>query len=682
MENSNEYFASQDGEELAAHLSEKFGNFRDKMDSSGREGRMAKSYRYYYGQQNLKSYNFGESKISQEGQNGELSVYSTNHYRNLIRHILAITTSQKPSFDCRAINTDLSSLQRARLGNHIVDFYMREKKIFKKSKLTSEMSLVMAQGFLVLNWEPGTGQQIGTEPVLDPDYDGDMSEGEPDPETNPEMFLRDEDDELIEKIIYDGDIGASVHSPLDVRTDTGLEDWDDVEWADVRTYKNKWKLVSRYPDAKKEILSQNSEDIDKTKQLGLRHLDEDSDIIPMWSFYHLPSPQLPNGRLQKRLEDGTVLYDGPYPYGDRFNVFRISPGEVFGSTEGYTDMYDILALQDVTNTLESSIFTNEKAFGTQAVAVAEGSSISPEETNGLSFVKVPAPLSENMPRPIQLTSTPPEMFNNIKRIEVNKEKLSGVNSVVRGDPEHGLKSGVALQRVQAMAIQYNSNFQHEWASLLENVGTFIMHLLKNFAEHEKLIALSGKTNRGAVASFTKENIKDLDTVQVDLGNPLSRTVGGKLEIADRLLDKGLVKTPHQYITVMETGTLDPMTESHDAEISLIRRENEMLMEGKGMDSMVGDAHLMHIKEHRALIADPAIRADDEMMKTVLAHIQHHIQLYKQQDPVMAMVSGEPAPAAPVSPQPGGPQPPSTPGEGPMPPAQQAPPMDPNAIKGN
>lgn len=662
-----EYFASKEGDELADELAAKFISRRDRINSNGRERRLAKSYRYYYGQQNIGSYSFGDSDIKSAGSQGELKVYSTNHYRNLIRNILAITTSQKPSFDCRAVNTDIETISRARLGNHIVDYYMRDKKIFKKSKSTAEMSLVMASSFMVMNWDTTKGADLGTEPVIDEET------GEP--------LVDDETGEEVEKVLKEGDIKCTIHSPLDVRFDEGCENWEEVDYCDVRSFENRWDLVSRHANLKEDILGESSVDIDKTKYMGLRSSDEDSDFIAVFTFYHKPTTALPSGRLLKRLSNGTILYDGPYPYGDKFNIFRIAPGEVFGSIEGYTDMFDVLPLQDVINTLDSAMFTNQKAFGVQAVAIAQGSGLSTEDTGNLSFVKVPAPLSENMPRPIQLTNTPPELFNNSKRVEGNCEKLSGINSVVRGDPDHNLQSGVALQRVQAMAIQYNSNFQFAWAALLEDVGTFILHLLKNFASTERVIALSGKHNRGAAASFKKEDIRDLDTVQVDLGNPLSRTLAGRLEIADRLLEKGLIKTPHQYTTVMETGNLDPMTEGHDAEVNLVRRENEQLMDGKGMDALVGDAHLMHIQEHKSLLSDPVIRSNDKLVSIVLAHIQHHVELYKSQDPVWNMVSGEPPFQAPMPPPP--PQGPPIPqGQGGPMPMQEAPLQDPNLIQAN
>ena len=334
MEHHDQYFAQWEPEDLATHLNDKFTQWRDRLDSTGRESRLAKSYRYYYGQQIGDSYSFDESSVNYAGDDGELAVYSTNHYRNLVRHILAMTTSHKPSYDCRAINTDLNTLSRARLGGEIVQYYMREKKLYSKCKRAGEMSLILAKGFVVMNWDTTKGKPKTAIPVVNPELEGDDENPMMDEEQD--RYLRDEDGEIIEKIVYEGDIMASVHSPLDVRVDEGVEEWDEVKWADVRDYQNKWDLVAQYPQHKDDILACDSEgDLDKTKYLSLRNHEGESDFVAIHTFYHLPCPALPSGRLVKRVGD-TVLFDGPYPYGDKFNVFRIAPGEVFGSTEGFT----------------------------------------------------------------------------------------------------------------------------------------------------------------------------------------------------------------------------------------------------------------------------------------------------------------------------------------------------------
>lgn len=634
----DKYFATKESEELAQHLQSQWEKNGTTNNRSGYNRKLAKAYNYYYGNQTQDGhFGFDPGEISSAGSQGELKTFAVNHFRNVIRHILALTTSQRPKFDARAINTDLTNLQRAKLGSNIVDYYMREKKIFSKCKMACEMALVLKKSFITVDWDMSLGRDVGVKTVKDED-------GKP---------LIGEDGEKVEKIIKEGDISVEVHSSLDVLYDKGLKDWSQAKWIEVRKPENKWEVVAQYPEQAEAIKNQTIDYDQDKKYVTLQEIDEDSDIIPIFYFYHKPTVALPGGRLLKRLKTGEILFDGPYPYGEKLNTFRISAGEMFGSLEGYADSQDLIVLQEVLNILESTVFTNQQAFGVQAIAVPEGANITSDQIDGMSFIKVPSPVSENMPKAIQLTASPPEVFKNIENKERAIEKLSGINSTVRGDPSSNLKSGAALARVQAMAIQYASNTQESWSTLLEDVGGFLLHLLKEFAENERLIALSGKTNRGHLAKFKGEDLTDIDGVVVDLGNPLARTVAGKLEIADRVLEKGLVKTPQEYLTVMETGNLDPLIEGPEAELSLIRLENEDMMEGKDAKAIVGDAHLLHMQEHRTLLSNPIVRMDGNMVKTVLGHIQEHMDLYKSQDPTWAAVSGEPpAPqqAPPMPPQ--------------------------------
>jgi hypothetical protein len=185
-----------------------------------------------------------------------------------------------------------------------------------------------------------------------------------------------------------------------------------------------------------------------------------------------------------------------------------------------------------------------------------------------------------------------------------------------------------------------------------------------------MVAISGKRNRGYMSAFKKEDIANVDRVKVDIGNPLMNTIGGRLQIADNMLDKGLVKTPQEYITVLETGNIEPMLEGMESELSLIREENDELRDGKPVQAVVFDSHLLHMQEHRQLFADPSLRNNPDQLKAAFDHYQQHLNLYKNQDPLFAMIAGEPpAPQAPPPPGPPGapPQGPQGPGPGGPPP---------------
>ena len=371
------------------------------------------------------------------------------------------------------------------------------------------------------------------------------------------------------------------------------------------------------------------------------------------------------------------LYDGPLRY-KRLPVFRMTPGEQFDSPEGYTDAYDMLALQDVTNILYSIPFTNQQANGVQFVYLPQGCELAPSMFKNLAFLKGGLPGTE--PKGINLTSTPPEIFKNIEFIERAQGRLMGLNGAVTGDIDGSLKSGIAIGR-----------YQQSWAELQEDCGTFLLELIQDFAKTERVAAMAGKHNKGAMVSFTGESIKNIERVAVDLGNPMQRTAAGRIEMADNLLQKGLLNAK-QYLQVVSTGQIDSVLEGEESELELIRKENESLLDGMAVNAIVGDMHLLHAREHKSVINDPQLRAlaaqgDPKaiaVVEAVTKHIEQHAELRMTQDIFWAEVSGEPPPPPPPMPPgmpgPGGPEgPPPPPPGAEEPPPPMGPPAGPGAV---
>jgi len=123
-----------------------------------------------------------------------------------------------------------------------------------------------------------------------------------------------------------------------------------------------------------------------------------------------------------------------------------------------------------------------------------------------------------------------------------------------------------------MAIQYASGFQESWVQLNEDVGSFILWLIRRFAKTKRVVAMAGKHNRGYMAEFSGQDLENVDRVVVEVGNPMARTTGGRVQIADTLLEKGLIKTPQEYLSVMNTGNLEPVTEATERAAVKLRVE--------------------------------------------------------------------------------------------------------------
>lgn len=653
----NEYFAAAEAQELVSEMGDRTSAWRTTLGSSGISKKWKRSFELYFGKHFRKAGDTGDSEIMRFGDKGELAAFSVNHYRNLIKHTLVLTTNQKPAFNTTAINSDPEALDEAKVGNSILDYKMVEDRLGIYFKRAAEHSQVFAKGFVGIFWDPGSGNPFSKQTVTNPET------GQP--------ILDEETGQPLEKIIYEGDIDVFNPYVTDVFTDPGADDWRKIDWVNVTRFRNRFDLVAQYPHMKEQILAVDSkETVDLLKDFALTRFDQSTDVQVSY-FIHRKTKALPNGRLVISCGPDCILYDGPTPYADKLPVFRIVPGEIFGTTEGYSDAFDMMGMQEALDILVSAAFTNQQAHAVQKVWQPTGGELTHHQlAKGLALLRSPA---GTKPEPLQLTASPKEIFEMMPILEKGMESVSGINSVSRGDPEQ-LKSGVAVQYVQAMSAQYTSAFQQSWGELLEDGGSFILWLYSQYAETERVIAITGKTKRTMCVRFTKEKLKRVGRVKVDIGNPLTKTIGGRLELADRMLEKGLVTTPQEYITLLETGSIEPMFEDHEAQLSLIRMENDDLREGKFCQVLVTDSHLMHMKEHRPLFSDPEIRRNPAKLKEAVAHYEEHKRLYQTQDPLFSMVAGEPPAPPPLMPglPPGAP--PAGPGGPPMGPPP-APPAD-------
>jgi len=637
--NYNEYFASLPGPEIAAELEKRHDTWYNNIGASGVYRKMRKSYAAYYGY-NTTGAGHTASEQVKAGEQGELTLIKANHFRNLIQHLLVMTTSSRPSMDARAINTDYRSIAQTVLANGILDYYMREKRLERYLKQATEYALVFGEGYIRLEWDTSEGDEYTV-----------------DPESN--------------KITYTGDIKYSILNPLDVIKDVFKTDDNDNQWLIVRHYKNRFELAAKYPELKDEILAAKTKD-ELDINFNSRFIvsgDFRSDLIPVYEFYHEKSDALPNGRQVVYVNKETVLFDGPLPY-KHIPVYRIAPGEYMGTPNGYTVAFDLIALQETLDGLYSVVVTNQSTFGVQNLLLPQGHNISYSSLpGGLNVIEYDA--SVGKPEALNLTKTPPEIFSFIDKIESVMETISGVNSVSRGNPEANLRSGNALALIQSMAIQFNSGLQQSYAQLLEDVGTATLTTLRDFAATPRVAMIVGKNNRSFMKEFTGNDLDKINRVVVDMGNPLSRTTAGKLEMASNLLQQGIIKNAQDYIMVMKTGNLDMMLEGDVSELSNIKSENERLSEGKQVIVIVTDEHVTHIKEHKSVIASPDARENPEVVKAVLDHIQQHIEQLKTADPNLLNILGQPSLAQPQ----GAPMPEGAPAPGG--PSSGAAPMDPN-----
>lgn len=630
------YFAHKEANEVADVMLDRANSWFHQLTTNGylyklRDTWLAYNGAYYSDASSGHQITFG-------GEQGELVNLAINHFRNIGQHMLTMVTSNRPAMDAVAVNTDVKSLKQAKLANTLLEYYLRNKGLEEALVRAVEYAITMAAGYVKMEWNDTTGDIYDTNPDT----------GAP---------------------IFEGDVEFDALSPFDVFLDSTKQNAKH-DWVMCRKFVNKFDLAEKYPEHKKKIINMPSKaELYKYRFDLIMH--EDTDDIPVYEFYHKPTDSMPDGRYVFFASSDIVFLDMEMPYRE-LPIYRISPADMIGTPYGYTPLFDLLPIQDAINSLYSTVMTNQSAFGVQNLYVDRAADINFKALDGgLNLIEGTGP--NGKPQPLQLTNTPKEVFDFIGMLEKAMETVSGISSVTRGDPSHNLRTGTALAMVHTVSLQYISGLQHSYTRLIEDVGTGLIHMLRDFAKVPRVAMIAGINNSSYVEdSFTGDDLSQVNRVMVKVGNPLAKTHAGRIQMASELIQYGIIKTPEQYFTVLNTGNLDTMTDDAQDELFLIRDENERMMDGRAVKASPIDEHIKHIKRHRAVLNKSEIRLNNEIASRVFDHIMEHVNYLRTIDPALLSIIGE----QPLGPQggsaPASPAPQVNQGSAPEAPMEQAP----------
>lgn len=574
-----------------------------------------KSYLMYY-------INYiNNAQIASGGDSGEFSLIKIAEASNIIQHLINLTIDDRPAWEPRASNSDVKSQKQTILARGLLDYYMREKNVAQDFVQAVQNGFIFGEGFVSQFWDATAGDL----------HSIDSDTGEP---------------------LNAGDLKFKSHEPIDIIRDIKLNSFRDRDWLIVREFENKYNLMAKFPKQAQEIDSVSSDFKEQQHYRWYYKFPYNTDQIAVYKFYHAKTAALPDGRYTMFVDNDSVLEDGKLPY-EHIPVNRCSPRDIIGQSFGHAPMYDLIPINDNLNMLYSTILTNQEAFGVNNIMAPKGAGISYEQlASGLNFIEYND--GSEKPEVMQMLNTAPEIFKSVDMMTSTAARISGINDVTRGQAPSADMSGAGMALLEQSAIQYNQSAQWSYIQMLEDVGTTTIQTLKQYAKIERVITIAGKNNRSNTIAFKGDDISNIDRVLVDKANPMSKTVAGKLQIAQMLLQAKIIPTADEILQLINTGSLDPMTEGKTMELLGLKAENEELSEGRFVQVVLTDDHLLHITEHKSILADPAARQDANVVKTVAQHIQAHVAaLTDPANAILLKLMGQPAVPPSAAPQPQG-----------------------------
>lgn len=588
--NDDMYFAQLPVEELLKECERKVEDYQDYVLRTGKLTIWRSNYEMYQRAELKIGIRFG-------GDRGQYKLIESNIYRSIVTGLVSVIANQRPSFQPEAINSDYKSLSQDLIFDAVSNYYLKVKRMEDAYKQGLFYGLITGEGWLYEKWNSDIGE---------------ITEVTTDPEGN-------------QTPIKEGDVQFAVLGPMDVIRDYTRMDIDN-DWYIVREYLNKWDLIAQRPDLKDELKGYTLSTTLQRFRFG--HIvdaqSSNADLIPVYTLVHKKTQACPKGRLTTYIDSDTWILDTALPY-DGIPLYPCMPDVMPFNNFGCTVMTSLCKLQYAYDKTLSLIVTNQQAFALQNIVVDESTQTKPEQViEGLNFIRTQ--MKAGVPQALELCKTPAEVFNYLTVLEQQMEKLSGLPSILRGQPPTGVESGTAMAFLQAQALVFNSPIQQAYISFLERSATGLFNILKSFANTKRMVAIAGQSKKPYMGEFSGQDLSNISRVIVAAGNPATRSEAGKLQIAQDLMAKGLVSS-QEYFQVLETGQLDPMIEGPEAENMLIVEENERLRRGEPQIASPLDNHQLHIKQHSTILMDPTLRStqDNPIVANTLQHIMNHAQ---------------------------------------------------------
>lgn len=602
-----------------------------------------KALSFYYGNSNVGS----ASGLTRGGSRGEQVLVYANLLRFYVQNLTSMIVGDRLKFSVTARRNSAAATRKAKLLSTVLDYFSKKLNFDSLATQLVELGLVGGKSFLQLTFDEYRGEAID------------------------------------QRGTTEGGFRAAVYTLMDVIEPSGYLRDEDVPWRLVRDVCNRYDYMAQYVELAQKIVSLPDVKTQWTQYKYPFNRDWDNtDLIPHYTLYHKRTPALPDGYELSFLSGEVPLVPSGLAY-SRVPLIPYMPSRVYGTTLGYTRVFDMLGPCEALNTILSKNITTHKVLGGNNIVLYKGSGINPPQlANGLNIFHVNPGME---PKQLQLGQLDPSMLPHAEFWLQILQQLSGMNDASLGNIGRET-SGAALAQLDAKAVQFNSGAQEAFTTTIHSAAELLCEIFVTRMLSDSYKNLLGEETLNWAKTQDMSYLSDFSDVEIQFTNPSSGTPVMRMEEARLMLEQGLLRSPQQYLEMRDTGSIDPVLEGPREHSQLIRQENDMLRQGQVPDAMITDDHPQHFLGHRSVLDNPESRNDPAIVDAVSKHLwQQHMPLVMQllQNPPMAILLGIDLGAltqlmqqqqaqqamSPNSPnEPGAPNPPSAPG----PPAQPNP----------
>lgn len=475
-----------------------------------------------------------------------------NRIRPTIRAELAKLTSQKPSASIVPASAEDRDMYAAMAGEQIWDNEYRDKKLKLVIRRAVWWMLLCGTGFMKTWWDPSCGP-VGL--VQDPKTGMPMQSHLGDiqyiPETPFNVFAPDLREEEIE------------NQPFIIHATTRSPDW----------------VRMKFPKAM-DGSAVNPSSADATELfdssflnlIGTRNLEKQRSclVLEVWVKPY-GVPQFPNGAMFTIIDGKIVGGQGAMPFTHGKYPFAKIDHITGGKFYGTSSIEDLLPLQKEYNRTRGQIIEAKNRMAKPQLIAPRGSVDASKITSEPGLV-IPYTPGFDPPRPLPLTPLPSYVLEELDRIKIDWDDISGQHDVSKGQVPPGVTAATAISFLQERDESIMAPTFDSLEEGIEKVAQMALSYVHDYWTVERMVKITGPDGSFDVMAFKGSELGENLDIKVEGGSSLPTSKAARQAFIMDLMKMGFI-SPQKGLEVMEIGGIEKVYEQIQVDQRQAQREN-------------------------------------------------------------------------------------------------------------
>lgn len=458
-----------------------------------------------------------------------------NRIRPAVRTELSKLTSQKPTATIVPSTGEDQDLAAAQAGEQLWESIYREKKIKAVFRQACFWSLIAGVGYIKSYWNPGATDEDGTK--------GDFCFESITPFHIfvPEMLTEDIEDQ-----------------PFVIHIQTRSVDWVNMKYPGINAQPNVIEADDILSDSFLSLVGAH----DTRKQSCM--------IYEVWVK---PGnvPFLPNGGMFTIVADKLVQFVEGNPYEHGQYPFTKFPHLPTGRYYADSTINDLISPQREYNRTRGQITEAKNRMAHPQIMAAQGSIEAQKittEPGQVIYYKLGYPV----PQPLPMQNMPPYVLQEIDRLLMDFEDISGQHQVSKGQAPAGVTAATAISYLQE---QDDSMLATTYAAIedgFEKIGYQTLCYVQQYWNTPRMVKVVGRDGQFNVMAFQGSDLRENTDIRIEAGSALPTSKAAKQAFLMDLMQLGYIP-PDKGLELMDIGGVQRLYEEIQIDSAQASREN-------------------------------------------------------------------------------------------------------------